>query len=292
MRAPANPVRRDQRALGACLVCGALLAGAGASHAAPPAPSNALAAEGAETTAEGSAATQGTETRPYQPWQGSEHSAPPLVGDTPPPPISVESPQFFRRPVELIPSLGMTLPVCKSGNRSDDRCDGVGVGGSVGFSAFWRVTPYFAWGGGLGVAGFGYDPPKRLRVENARAGAVWIGLLGRVYFLDEGTLDPYLQLGVGLGALGTKGDDATGVSYEETGAGPSAEIGAGIDFFLNRGLRLGPRFSYTRVFVDKIRRCIADGDGACVDVSKNQDGHLNSYLTLSVGLTVMLGEEL
>ena len=46
-----------------------------------------------------------------------------------------------------------------------------------------------------------------------------------------------------------------------------------------------------RVFVDKIRRCQASGDGNCVDVPKDEDGHLNSHLALTARLTIMLGGE-
>jgi len=194
--------------------------------------------------------------------------------------------------VELVPSLGVTLPRCRPGSQSDDRCEGVGVGGLVGFSVFWRVTPYFAWGGGFEIAGFSYDPPAQVPLDNARSGAVWLGLKGRVYFNDEGTLDPYVQLGLGLGALGTTGDEPSGETYEETGAGGAVQLGGGLDFHLTRSLRLGPRVLYTRVFVDKIRRCRASGDGECVDLSKDDRGYLDGFITLGVGLTVMLGEEL
>jgi hypothetical protein len=274
----------------------AILAVASTAAAAPPPPgeteSLAEGGESPEPAPSTSAAQPEAAPAPYEPWQGAAHAAPTAAPVEPPPPIPLAAPTYFRRPVELVPALAMTLPNCRAGNQSNDRCEGVGVGGLVGFSVFWRVTPYFAWGGGFEVAGFTYNPPERVPLTNARAGAVWLGLKGRVYFNEEGSLDPYLELGLGLGALGTTGDDPAGDTYEETGAGPTASVGGGLDFFLSRGLRLGPRVAYTRVFVDKIRRCRASGDGECVDVPKDSDGHLNAYLTLGVGLTVMLGEEL
>jgi hypothetical protein len=203
----------------------------------------------------------------------------------------VGEPIYARRTVELIPTLGAALAGCRAGSQSDDRCDGVGAGITLGFTGLWRVTPYFAWGGGFEVSGFAYEPPAELQLEGVGAGAVWLGLIGRVYFLDEGSVDPYLQLGIGVGALGTTSKDPVGVTWEETGAGPAANIGGGVDFFLGRSVRLGPSLSYARVFVDKIRRCRASGDGACVDVSKDEHGHLNSYLALTARLTFMLGGE-
>jgi hypothetical protein len=193
--------------------------------------------------------------------------------------------------VELIPSAGVALPNCRAGTDSDARCDGVTTGGIVGFTGLWRVTPYFAWGGGFEIAAFAYDPPKALGLTDAGAGAVWLGLVGRAYFMEEGSLDPYLQLGIGVGALGTSAKDSAGTTWEETGAGPAGSVGGGLDFYLGRSVKLGPALSYTRVFVDKIRRCRASGDGNCVDVSKDEQGHLHSYFALSARLSFLLGGE-
>jgi hypothetical protein len=194
--------------------------------------------------------------------------------------------------VELIPTLGIAFANCRAGSDNDDRCMGVKAGGTFGFGALWRVTPHFAWGGSFAVAGFRYEPPDRLNRDTGRAGAVWLGLLGRVYFAEEGSLDPYVQLGLGGGALGTTFDDLNDVTYEETGAGPAVQIGGGLDFFLSRALKLGPSLTYTHVFVDKIRRCEAGGEGACGDIEKDAQGHLAGFLTVGAGLTIMLGEDL
>lgn len=231
------------------------------------------------------------EPAPYSEWQGTAHAGPPGAAPTPAPVPVVGTPIYARRTVELIPSLGVALANCRAGSESDDRCQGVGAGGLAGFTGLWRVTPYFAWGGGFELASFRYHPPEELDLREAGAAAVWLGLIGRVYFNDEGSLDPYVQLGMGVGALGTSAKDQAGVTWEETGAGPAAQVGGGVDFYLSRTLKLGPSLTYTRVFVDKIRRCQASGDGNCVDVPKDEDGHLNSYLALTARLTIMLGGE-
>jgi hypothetical protein len=198
--------------------------------------------------------------------------------------------------VELVPELGLALPTCAAGTDSDDRCEGVAGGGAVGFSAFWRVSPHFAWGGGFAIAAFRYEAPEWAELEDTQAGAAWIGLLGRFYLLDEGSFDPYLQLGLGGAALGTTGTVTAGPNadqtYEETGAGPALQLGGGIDFILSSRLKLGPSLSYTRVFVDKIRRCRAGSGGECEDVSKDDAGHLNAFLTVGARLTIMVGDEL
>jgi hypothetical protein len=260
------------------------------------APSAAPASTGeAPTTgsAAPSAAPAEPEPAPYGAWQGRGH-APPSSAVPPSAPLpKVGAPEYSRRPVELIPTLSVALPSCRAGTQSDDRCEGVSTGGTLAFTALWRVTPYFAWGGGFELAGFSYDPPRSFGRTHTSAGAVSMGLTGRVYFNDEGALDPYVQLGIGVGALGTTFNDKqqNGDPFEETGAGPAAQVGGGIDFYLGRSVRIGPTLMYTRVFVDKIRRC-RGGGSECVDVNKDDDGHLDAFLTAGASITVMLGEEL
>jgi hypothetical protein len=159
--------------------------------------------------------------------------------------------------VELIPELSLAFAHCAAGDVSDDRCTGVRGGGGFGFSAIWRVTPYLAWGGGFDIAGFRYEPPERLGLRRTGAAAAQLRLIGRAYFLSEGSFDPYVELGIGGAALGTSARDANGDSVEETGAGPALSIGGGLDFMLSRRLRLGPQLTVTQVFVDKIQSCRA-----------------------------------
>jgi hypothetical protein len=229
---------------------------------------------------------------PYRPWTGSQPYAPPPPGPAlPPPPLPAPPPpEYARRPIELIPELGLSLPVCASGSVSDQNCDGVRTGGGVGIQVLWRFIPYFAWGGGFEIEGFRYQPPSSLGLSGTSSAAVFLGLLGRAYFLDEGALDPYLQMGLGGGALGTS-FKLDGASYQETGAGPAVQIGGGLDFFLSRRVKLGPSITWTRVFVDKLRRC-GPNSSDCVDVQTDQQGELNSFVTLYARLTILLGDEL
>jgi hypothetical protein len=220
---------------------------------------------------------------------GSMSEFPPPGMPPPAPPPAAQ--ELSRRPVELVPEAGLVFPVCASGSESSDRCEGVEGGAIFGFSAFWRVTPRLAWGGGLTIAGFGYDPPERLGYQKTQGGAAWIGLLGRVYLFDEGSLDPYFQLGLGGAALGTTASIPGGDSYEQTGAGPAIQLGVGFDFILSRAIKFGPSLTYTHVFVDKIRRCRTGTSGECSDFAKGTDGHLNALLGLTARLTIMVGDE-
>lgn len=227
--------------------------------------------------------------QPYRPWYGPAPAPPPPGGAPPPPLPEGPSSAYARRPVELIPELGIAFPHCAAGTVSSDRCDGVKGGIALGFSALWRVSPWFAWGGGLQIAGFGYQPPDRLHLHDTSAGAVSLDVIGRVYFLDEGSIDPYVQLRLGGGALLTTYSDTANDQFQDTGAGPSVAVGGGFDFFLSRRLRLGPSIDYTGVFVDKIRHCQGS---TCADLSKDDAGHLNAYITVLARLTIMIGDEL
>jgi hypothetical protein len=212
----------------------------------------------------------------------------PPPGLRPPPTVS----PYQRRPVELIPELSLAFPHCASGDVSDDRCAGVRGGAGFGFIALWRVTPHLAWGGGFDVAGFRYDPPARTGLHEGGAAAAQLRLLGRVYFVAEGSFDPYVELGIGGVALGTSARDANDDRFEETGAGPALSLGGGLDFFLSRRLRLGPYLTVTQVFVDKIRRCRGGDSGSCEDLPRDDHGYLSRYGNLGVRLTIMIGNEL
>jgi hypothetical protein len=187
--------------------------------------------------------------------------------------------------------LQFLLPQCSAGEQSSDRCEGVFFGIGLEFSALWRMSPHFAWGGALGLAGFGYTPPGRLELRDASAGGAFISLLARVYFVDEGAFDPYLEAGVGGGFMGTAGREVDDVSYENTGAGLALRVGGGLDFHLSRSLRLGPSLVWTRLFVDKIRRC-ETGGGDCLDLPKEDHGHLAGHVALGAKLTIMIGDEM
>jgi hypothetical protein len=215
-----------------------------------------------------------------------------------PPPGSVPAPaprsgaEHWRRPIEFYPEAGLVAPLCHHGTQGSDRCDGIQAGGEVGAAILWRVSAYFGWGGTLDVTGFRYAPPPRLGLRSASAAAVFVGLLGRAYFGAEGPVEPYIELGLGGGALGRGFRDRDGHAYDETGAGPALRLGAGAEFYVGPRVRLGPVLDWTALLVDKIRRCRASGSGECVDVSKHDQGYLSGLVSLTMRVTFLFGEEL
>jgi hypothetical protein len=276
--------------LAALLVAGPTAAQSPGTDAAAEEPSNDVTWE--EAPAE-PAAPPAPPQPPPAPAAAPPAAPAPIVA---PPPIAVPSGPT-RSSVELVPELALAWAHCQDGDTSSARCSGVRGGGELGFSAFWRVTPHLAWGGGFQLAVFRHEPPRNSGVSDAEAFAFFLGLMGRAYLFERGAFDPYVQIGIGGGALGTAGEGAPGIvddpeRYEETGAGPAVQAGIGADFFLSPRLKLGPSFTYTQVFVDKIRRCRKGEAGDCDDVSKSEFGYMNSLLTLGVRLSILLGGDL
>jgi len=134
---------------------------------------------------------------------------PPIPLDAAPPP-ELAPLEYPRRPFELTPEFTLALPSC------GDACERIDAG--LGLAALWRPTPFIAVGGSMN------------RSSSApRDRAAFYGALGRVYFADRGSVEPYLELGLGAGA-----------SHSE-----AARAGGGVEFFLGRHVRLGPAFDWT-----------------------------------------------
>jgi hypothetical protein len=191
-----------------------------------------------------------------------------------------------------VPEVGLIVPLCREGTLSDERCRGIRTSAHAGFTALWRVHPNVAWGGSLDLGALTYDPPESLARDDPEAGAMFLGVVGRVYGLDEGILDPYLQLAFGLGAVGRSFVDPSGDRIEETAVGPALQVGGGVDTFVSSRLRLGPAVALTRTFIAEIRHCNTSQGNACVELDANDDGHVHATLEVSVRLTVMLGNPL
>src|SRR5262249_52980001 len=119
------------------------------------------------------------------------------------------------------------------------------------------------------------------------AAGTFYGLLGRVYFSDHGSVEPYFELGLGGGENQSRAREADDVTYTETAAGYAARVGGGIEFYLSRHLRLGPAVAWTRFRVPHVERC--DAARVCSDLSADGYGHDVGFTTLSVRLTLAIG---
>jgi hypothetical protein len=241
-----------------------------------------------ETPAPPKSSAAATEPAPYSAWQGSAPYAPPpaIVLDAPPPP-ELAPLEYSRRPLELVPEFLLGFPNCSDGSANNARCDGLGAGAGFGATALWRVSPYFALGGTLSTLGFRFNPPSSAHLQDSSAGGLFYGLLGRVYFADHGSVEPYLELGLGGGADRTSAREADDMKYAETAVGGALRAGGGVEFYLGRHLRFGPALDWTRFRVRRVQRC--DAAEACVDLDQGSNGHGVGFTTLSARLTILVG---
>jgi hypothetical protein len=140
------------------------------------------------------------------------------------PPAAPRPPVEERRPVELV-AFGRALAPL------DPAARGAGLGAGAGVS--FRTSPYFS----LGVEG------SVLRVRapvGDPASAIELAALGRVYLLEAGVLDPYVELAFGYAVDG-------GGPGAERSHGPSARAGGGLDFVALSPLKLGLHLAYREV---------------------------------------------
>jgi hypothetical protein len=231
--------------------------------------------------------TPGETEAPYSPWTGREpyRSAETRPARERPPPPRVAPPERGRRPIELGTGFGVGLPHC-TGDTSSAQCASLGGGFVADLAGLYRVTPYFACGAALGLGAF--DGGRRLAGKVVGTGSLFLGVLGRVYFTDEGTFDPYFELSLGGGTLRTSGrEPQSSVLIEDASAGPAARVGAGLDLWLG-SLRFGPALDWTAYVAGTTRRCSAGG--TCLE--RAMDGrhpHPNGFLSLTLRLSLALG---
>jgi hypothetical protein len=163
-------------------------------------------------------------------------ATPPPLRDAEPSPL-MRAPEHLRRPVELVPKLSMTQPLCR--RETDGPCAlGPVAGGEL--AALYRPTAYFAFGGG---AFYG----RSLGGARGPSGEVLgLALVGRVYLLEEGSLDPYLEALAGVSAERIT-RERPGFTEVAASTGSYGRAGAGLDWFATPALELGVFAGYSEV---------------------------------------------
>lgn len=135
-----------------------------------------------------------------------------------------------RRSVELLVHGRAWTPLVASRDASGERA-ALGGGAGVGF----RTTPYFSMGAeGSAIRASAWGARRQTTLE--------VAMVGRVYLLEAGILDPYLELALGY-AVTTRTSAGTDTVHH----GPSARAGGGIDLVAFSPLRLGLLLSYREV---------------------------------------------
>ncbi len=172
---------------------------------------------------------------------------PPLPPTRDPEPAPLRrSAALERRPLELSGGARAWAPLACVGVTSG-ACRGLGPAFGPQVSALYRTSPYFAFGGEAMV----------LRAPGVQAGpgpgsVLELGATGRVYLLEAGPIDPYLELGFGYGVAWTRAKPA---APGRLASGPTARAGGGVDAVLAPGLRLGASFAYREALLGRAERC-------------------------------------
>lgn len=152
---------------------------------------------------------------------------------------------------------------------------------SVGLElAFWGYAVNDEWRGQLAGA-----PDK------AEIASFFLAAFGRWYWFDKGIVDPYLQLGLGVGGIsGTVSNMTDSYTYAATGVVP--HLALGVDFHVHRAVRIGPQFLTALQLGNRVCETIGDEE-MCRDPEKNakgeREGNLLAWRFMLVG-TIMLGE--
>jgi hypothetical protein len=157
---------------------------------------------------------------------------PPLRDDEPLP--WPRAPDLSRSPVEVLPAFRVSIPFCSSGSVRDG-CAALGpaLGGEL--STLYRPTPYFAFGASASYA----VAHGSLTGAPFSAQTLALGISARMYLLEAGELDPYLEGLLGWGSLTTTLTPPGGLAQSESGFGPFGRTGGGIDWLLSPRVKLG-----------------------------------------------------
>ncbi|HVY30593.1 MAG TPA: hypothetical protein VHB79_28735 [Polyangiaceae bacterium] len=218
---------------------------------------------------------------PYEPWRGTGPLPPTATSARELPPPLARPREQPRRPIELGVAVAAFLPSCGSGSIDDHACLTLSAGSGVDAALLYRATPFFAFGAEGALSGFGNGHGA---LSSAGGSARFIGVVGRVYFADSGSWDPYLALTLGVGVLSLRG--AADAKVATTGLG--ARVAGGIDYGLGSHLRLGPSASFSRWFAYSDASCEA---GVCHEQGSRY-GHVLGFVTLGLRLTGSFGEAL
>jgi hypothetical protein len=225
---------------------------------------------------------------PYVPWDGERSVGLPAAPAEEKPRALERAPDFSRRVVELGPDLGAALPSCAGHVDENAPCGALAPGLFLGLSALWRPGPYFAFGGGFHVADFG---GKSDMTPERASGRFYEGsAVARVYMLESGRIEPYLELWLGAGSQRTAASPLGQPRFEQRSFGVSGRVGGGVDFYLGEQLRLGPSFSALRTLATSSELC-ASGS-RCRALELDRQGQLLGAYVLALRVTLSFGSRL
>lgn len=224
---------------------------------------------------------------PYAAWRGAAPLPPPggVLSDAPLPLARPRSSP--RRPFELGAALSAFLPSCGSGSLDDRGCATVSPSSGLDLALIYRAVPFFGVGGEAALSGFGGE--RAALLSQAGGSARFFGVVGRVYFADDGAWDPYLALTLGAGSLTRRARaHGTADAADEATNGFGARVAGGVDYLLGSRLRLGAGASFTRWLAFRESRC---SGSVCADAPLIY-GRLLGFATLGLRVTASFGDVL
>jgi len=188
------------------------------------------------------------------------------------PPAPERETEWVRRSFEVVAEAGLALPWCSQSSFAP--CASLGTGISASLAGFYRISPYVGLGAEIAAASF------RLDEGSGHAGIV--GPVFRAYFLEEGSIDPWIQVGFGAAHFRTR--HPADLSVEATG--PVVSGAAGVDFWLSPSWKLGPAIGQRFLFPTESRGCNFQG---CGSFTAGQAGGIRRHLNLGLTATFAFG---
>lgn len=193
------------------------------------------------------------------------------------------SPDHLRTPVELVPKAVALLPLCGS-DTDAARCSALGPAFGPELTGLYRPTPYFAFGGTFGYA----VASGSLEGASVRGSRLELSVTGRVYLLETGSFDPYLEAFIGWASARTRFQAPGAVADEDTTSGPFGRAGGGVDWFVGSNVKLGVLAAFSDLLFGHGVRCraghCATGDPVASTIS--------GAVTLGFGASVLFGQAL
>lgn len=204
---------------------------------------------------------------------------PPPPGPTPSPAPSAEAPPqkpptLARQPVELHLLLGYGNAVCDN-DKPDSDCP---VDGGVAFAlgGGWRFHNH--WSVGLEIAAWSFKVRQAWRgqlqgdADEVKFSSSYFAPFVRWYWFDPGTINPYLQAGIGFGAVTAEASNKTD-TYTYSARGMVYPIALGAEWQVSKLFRIGPQFGAYLHVSNEICEESSGGSEKCHDVGKDEDGN-------------------
>lgn len=196
-------------------------------------------------------------------------AAPPLPRPEAAPPESSRAP---REPVELHLLLGFGSAVCDN-EKPDSDCP-VDGGAAFALGGGWRFHDH--WSVGLELAAWSFkvrDSWKGQLQDDAtdvKFGSAYLAAFARWYWFDPGTVNPYLQAGLGFGTVTAEASNKSS-TYTYSAPGIVYPLAIGAEFQVSKLFRIGPQFAAYLHVANKVCQDTG-GNETCNSPGKNEDG--------------------